>query len=45
MLDTQVKQAGFFQADTLKVLSATVASLRAESKLTVYAYKGDARVS
>lgn len=45
MLDTEVKQTGFFQADTLKVLSATVNSLKAENKLLVYSYKGDARVS
>lgn len=44
MLDTQVKQTGFFQVDTRKVLSATVASLRAESKLLVYSYKGAAEV-
>ena len=45
MLDTEVRQAGFFQADTMEVLSATVSSLRSENKLLVHSYKGDARVS
>lgn len=45
LLDTEVRQTGFFQADTMEILSATVSSLRSESKLLVYSYKGDARVS
>ncbi len=44
LLDTEVRQSGFFKADTMEVLSATVGSLRSESKLLVYSYKGDARV-
>ncbi len=27
MLDTEVRQAGFFRADTMEILSATVGSL------------------
>jgi hypothetical protein len=45
MLDTEVKQSGFFQTDTMKVLSATVSSLKAENQLLVFSYKGDTRVS
>ena len=45
MLDTEVRQSGLFRSETLGILSATVTSLRSENKLTVYAYKGDARVS
>jgi hypothetical protein len=45
MLDTEVRQTGFFQADTMAILSATVSSLRSENKLLVYSYKGDTRVS
>lgn len=45
MLDTEVKQAGFFTVDTKKVLSATVTSLKAEDRLLVYSYRGYARVS
>ncbi|MEJ6011523.1 DUF4230 domain-containing protein [Novosphingobium aquae] len=43
-LDTVVERTGFLQTDTKKVLSATVESLRSESKMLVYAYKGTARV-
>jgi hypothetical protein len=45
MLDTEVSQSGFFQRDTMEILSATVSSLRSENKLLVYSYKGDTRVS
>lgn len=43
-LDTMVERTGFLQTDTKKVLSATVESLRSESKMLVYTYKGTARV-
>jgi hypothetical protein len=43
-IDTEVKSTGYFQVDTTKVLSATVESLREESKLLVYSYKGSAKV-
>ena len=39
MLDRDVQQTGFFTADTKHILSATVSSLRSESKLLVYSYK------
>ena len=45
MLDSEVRQSGFFTVDTNHILSATVSSLRAEGKLQVYSFKGDARVS
>lgn len=44
-LDTEVKQAGVFTTDTARVLAATVTSLRTESKLVVFSYTGDTRVS
>lgn len=44
ILDSNVAQSGLFTVDTTKVLSATVTSLKAESKILVYSYKGDARV-
>lgn len=43
-VDTEVKHEGFFQIDTTKVLATTVESLREESKLLVYSYKGSAKV-
>jgi hypothetical protein len=43
-IDTEVKHTGFFQIDTTKVLATTVESLREESKLLVYSYKGSAKV-
>ena len=43
-VDTEVKHEGFFQIDTSKVLATTVESLRDESKLLVYSYKGSAKV-
>lgn len=43
-LDTEVKQAGVFTTDTHRTLSATVESLRAESRLLVYSYRGAVRV-
>ncbi len=44
ILDSEVKHDGFFRTDTVKVLSATVESLRLENKLLVFTYKGSARV-
>ena len=44
ILDSNVAQSGLFTVDTTKVLSATVTSLKAESKILVYSYKGDERV-
>ena len=44
MLDEEVHYDGFFRTDTTKVLSTTVASLRLENKLQVFAFKGGARV-
>ena len=40
MLENEVKSAGFFSADTRRVLAATVDSLRAESRLIVYSFRG-----
>lgn len=42
----EVKQEGFFKfsVDTRRVLSATVLSLRAENKLRVWSYRGEADV-
>lgn len=44
MLDEEVHYDGLFRTDTSKVLSTTVASLRLENKLQVFAFKGGARV-
>ncbi|MDX3911342.1 MAG: DUF4230 domain-containing protein [Sphingobium sp.] len=44
ILDSEVRHSGFFRTDTTKVLSATVESLRLESKLQVFSYKGTAKV-
>jgi len=44
-LDREVRQAGLFTTDTRRVLAATVNSLRAESRLLVYSYRGSAAVS
>lgn len=43
-VDTVVKNKGFFQVDTTKVLATTVESLRNESRLLVFSYKGTANV-
>ena len=43
-VDTEVKNKGFFQVDTTKVLATTVESLRNESRLLVFTYKGTASV-
>jgi len=43
-VDTEVKNTGFFQIDTTKVLATTVESLRDENQLLVYSYKGSAKV-
>lgn len=45
MLETDVKQSGFFRVDSKRVLAAAVESLRSESKLLVYSYKAFASVS
>lgn len=44
LLDGEVKHTGFFTVDATKVLTTTVESLREESKLQVYTYKGTAKV-
>lgn len=43
-VDTEVKNTGFFQIDTTKVLATTVESLRQENRLLVFSYKGTAKV-
>lgn len=45
ILDNEATQSGFLQTDTKRVLSATVDSLRLESKLLVFSYKGEAKVA
>jgi hypothetical protein len=45
LLETQVTQSGFFRTDTKRVLAAAVESLRSESRLLVYSYRGSAAVS
>lgn len=45
LLDREVKQTGFFQVDTRRVLATTVESLRNENKMLVFAYKGTATVT
>jgi len=45
ILDDESIDAGFFQVDTTKVLSATVESLRAENSLVVWSYRGTATVN
>ena len=45
LLDTTVKQSGIFTTDTIHILSATVLSLRAENKLLVWSFKGEAHVT
>lgn len=44
ILDSEVKYDGIFRTDTVKVLSATVESLRLENKLLVFSYKGSVKV-
>ena len=44
LIDTEVKQTGYFQTDTTKILSAAVDSLRDENRLLVFSYKGMANV-
>lgn len=44
ILDSEVKHDGFFRVDTVKVLSATVESLRLENRLLVFSYKGSTTV-
>ncbi len=43
-VDTEVKNSGFLQVDTTRILSATVESLREENRLLVFTYKGKAEV-
>lgn len=43
-LATEVEQDGFFKVEEATVLSATVESLRAESSLVIWSYKGTATV-
>lgn len=45
LLETDVKSAGFFTADTRRVLAATVESIRSQRQLRVYTFKGSAAVS
>ena len=45
LLESEVKNEGFFQVETKRVLAAAVESLRTESNLVVYAYRGFAAVS
>lgn len=44
LLDGEVEQTGFLQTDTKHILSATVESLRRESKLLVLSHKGTVEV-
>lgn len=44
-LATEVEQDGFFKVEEATILSATVESLRAESNLVVWSYKGTATVT
>lgn len=43
-VDTEVKNEGFFQVDTTKVLATTVESLRDERRMLVFSYKSTAKV-
>jgi hypothetical protein len=43
-LDEVVHQSGFLQTDRRRVLSATVESLRAQNRLTVFTYRGSVTV-
>lgn len=43
-VDTEVKDEGYFQVDTTKVLATTVESLRDERRMLVFSYKGTAEV-
>ncbi len=43
-IDSEVKHTGFFQKDATKVLAATVESLREDSRVQVFSYKGTAKV-
>ncbi|PXA94466.1 hypothetical protein DMC47_20685 [Nostoc sp. 3335mG] len=43
-VDTEVKNEGYFQVDTTRVLATTVESLRNENRMLVFSYKGTAKV-
>lgn len=43
-VDTEVKNEGYFQVDTTRVLATTVESLREERRMLIYSYKGTAKV-
>ena len=45
LLESEVKNEGFFQAGTKRVLAAAVESLRTNRCLVIYAYRGFAAVS
>lgn len=45
LLDSTVEHVGFFTTDTNKVLSATIESLKSESRLVSYSYVGTQNVS
>ena len=45
ILDSEVKHVGFLTVDTTKVLSATVESLKSESRLVSYSFVGNQAVS
>lgn len=42
--ESEIKESGFFRADTSRILSATVETLRHENKLLVFSFKGSAKV-
>ena len=45
LLETEVVHNGFFETDTKRVLAAAVTSLRSESRMACFSYKGLAAVS
>ena len=45
ILDSTVEHVGFLTVDTKKVLSATIESLKSESRLVSYSYVGTQNVS
>lgn len=45
IMESEVRNTGFFQVETKRTLAAAVESLRAEGAMQVYSYKGFAAVS
>ena len=45
LVDNEVRQAGFFRTNSMRILSATVSSLRKEDKLLVWSLKTYANVT